>query len=232
MASAWGLSWLRSWKDTWGSLTPINTVYGEGHITAIAQAECLGAAKWINVSGGCEAIATITTAPYRTRYGYQAYLTLEELDNISLSIDDLPHSLDIPYPGTTYLIASVTGHGLLRRNVNASLIAQANVTGRATYSANGASIVYAVADAYSSGRMTYAGAGAIQGIALTVADGRFKGKNWIDVVVGANTWQPAAVGANSWADVTVSSNTWDNVPTGSNTWTDVAKDGNTWRQLD
>jgi hypothetical protein len=231
MASAWGFSWLRSWKDTWGSLTPINVVYGEGHITAIAEAECRGAAVWTNVSGGCEAIATITTEPYRTRYGYQAYLTLEELDNISSSIDDLPHSLDIPYPGVTYLIATVSGLGLLRRNVNASLIAQANISGSANYKANGASNFYAVAETDVSGRMTYAGFGAIQGIAQITGNGRYKGKNWVDVVVGANTWQPATVGANTWADVAVSSNNWDNVPTGSNTWTDVAKDENTWRQL-
>jgi hypothetical protein len=204
MASAWGFSWLRSWKDTWGSLTPVNVVYGEGHITAIAEAECRGAAVWTNVSGGCEAIATITTWPYRTRYGY----------------DD-----------SSVMVATVTGTGLLKRNAYSALIARANISANANYKANGASSIYAVADAYSSGRMTYAGSGAIQGIAQITGNGRFRGKNWIDVVVGSNTWQPSTVGANTWADVAVSSNNWDNVPTGSNTWTDVAKDGNTWRQL-
>ena len=203
MASSWSLSWLRSWRDTWGSLAPVNYVEGAADIVAIANAECLGSANWKYVGGSCEAIATMTTVCHRERTDSAA---IDTGSDISCGADRIRGGR-----GDVEGVAISTVQGNYTANANGSI----NGISLTTVSASG----------------IYAGLASVSGIATATATGRFPGENWNDVPIGSNAWNDVTVGANTWADVAVSSNSWDNVPKGSNTWTDVAKDKNTWLQL-
>lgn len=202
MASAWGLSWLRSWASTWGSLAPVNYVEGAADIVAIANAECLGSANWKYVGGSCEAIAEMTTVCHR-----------ERTDSGSINTgSDISCGADRIRGG----------------RVNAQGVAVSTVQGN--YTANASSSINGIALTSVSASGIYAGLVSVSGIATATAIGRFLGENWTDVPIGSNTWDDVPVGDNLWTDVAVTASNWDNVAVGSNTWTDVPKNGNIWRQ--